>query len=347
MKKVFLTQEIHPDALKLMQGKVEIMVSPSPDDEVIRSQVSGCHGLVVRSATRLSRETIFAADSLEVIARTGAGVDNVDIGAATERGIPVCHTPEANKISVAEHTFALMLALAKGLLYLDREVRQGSWKVRDSQQAFDLKGKSIGLVGLGRIGREVARLAISFGMTVLAYDPFVSCPPKRMEVEIVQTLQEIFKQADIISIHVPLTDKTRNLISASLLNLLKPASILINTSRGAIINELALVGALSKGELAGAGLDVFSSEPLSKDNPLCQLPNVILTPHFAAFTRECRLKMACDAIRGLLDVLEGRRPRWVANRGALNHREPDRVPIDLGGYRSDINKSESPSLSRD
>ena len=320
MKKVLFTQKIHPDALKLMQGRVEIIVSPSPDDKVVRNWISGCHGLVVRSATKLSRQTIFAADSLEVIARTGAGVDNVDISSANERAIPVCHTPEANKISVAEHTFALILTLAKDLFHLDKELRQGNWKIRDSNLAFDLKGRSIGLVGLGRIGQEVTRLAISFGMNILAYDPFVSDLQKGIEVNLLENLQELFKQADIISIHVPLTDKTRNLISVDLLNFLKPTSILINTSRGAIIDESALVEALSKGKLAGAGLDVFSSEPLSKDNPLCRLPNVILTPHSAALTRECRMRMAQDAVSGLLDVLEGRKPRWVVNREALKAR---------------------------
>lgn len=317
MKKVLLTQQIHPDALKLIQGKAEIVVSPSPDDEVVRRNIPGCHGLVVRSVTRLSRQTIFAADSLEVISRTGAGVDNIDINSATERGIPVCHTPEANKISVAEHTFALILVLAKDIPHLNKEVRQGNWKVRDSQQAFDLNGKTIGLIGLGRIGREVARLASSFEMDVVAYDPFVTAQPEGVKVEITQNLEGMFKRADIISIHVPLTDTTRGLVNTGLLALLKPRSLLVNTSRGEVVDEPTLIRALSEGKIAGAGLDVFSSEPLSNDNPLCQLPNVILTPHSAALTEECRLRMAQDAVTSLLDVLEGRRPRWVANREAL------------------------------
>ena len=317
MKKVLLTQEIHPDALKLMQGNAEAIVSPSHDDKVVRNHISGCHGLVVRSATRLSRGTIFAADSLEVIARTGAGVDNIDIDAATERGIPVCHTPEANKISVAEHTLALILILAKDLSHVDAQVKKGNWKIRDSSRAFDLKGKSIGLVGLGRIGQEVARLSVSLGMTVLAYDPFVSRPAKGIQVKLVRNLKEIFKQADIISIHVPLTDKTRNLINASLLNLMKPTSILINTSRGAVIDEPAFVEALSEGKLAGAGLDVFSLEPLSKDNALCSLPNVVLTPHSAALTRECRLRMQIEAAQAVIDVFSDRDPKYIYNKAEL------------------------------
>lgn len=320
MKRVLLTQEIHQDALKLMDGKVDVALSPSPEDEVVREHVAGVAGLVVRSATRLSRETIFAADSLEVIARTGAGVDNVDVAAATERGIPVCHTPEANKTSVAEHTFALILAVAKDLPHLDGEVRKGNWQARDSGRAFDLAGKTMGIVGLGRIGREVARLALSFGMRVLGHDPFVSERQEGAEVEFAADLAELFTRADVVSLHVPLTDETEGLIGAGLLGLLRPSAILINTSRGAVVDESALAEALSAGKPAGAGLDVFASEPLSSDNALCRLPNVILTPHSAALTAECRSRMALDAVRGLLDVLEGRKPRWVANRDALRAR---------------------------
>lgn len=323
MKRVLLTEKIQPEMLEFLRQKTEVIISPEPKDEVVRKHVIGCNGLLVRSRTKLSRETIYAADSLEVIARTGTGVDNIDLEACTERGIPVCHTPEANRISVAEHVFALLLCLAKDIIKLDREIRQGNWGVRDHSEAFELHGKCFGVVGLGRTGSEVARLAKAFGMSVLAYDPYILNVPEELKVEMVENLQDLFQRADIISLHVPLTEETKGLVNRSLLESMKPTAILINTSRGGVIEEQALLQLLESGKLRGAGLDVFSQEPLPANHPLCRLPNVILSPHSAALTKECRLKMLQHAIEGLLDVLEGRKPQWVANREALRARGID------------------------
>jgi D-3-phosphoglycerate dehydrogenase len=320
VKTVLLTQDIVPVARELLEKHTRVEVAPSADDGTVRGQIAGVAGLVVRSATNLSRRTIMAADALEVIARTGAGVDNVDLDAATERGIPVCHTPEANKLSVAEHALALILALGKDLPRLDRETRAGNWAVRDSSRAFELQGKTLGIVGLGRVGREVAARAEAFGMKVIAHDPFVDAAPGGSEVELVAQIGEVFERAQVVTLHVPLTEETRGLVDAGLLAKMQAGSILVNTSRGAVVDQAALVEALRSGTPAAAALDVFEEEPLPAASPLCEMPNVILTPHAAALTRECKARMALDCVRGLVDVLEGRRPRWVANRDALRER---------------------------
>ncbi len=320
MRRVLLAQQIHPRARDMLQGRVDWAVAPSPEDPVVRRYVPGCAGLIVRTATRLSRETILAADALQVIARTGGGVDNVDVEAATERGIPVCHTPEANTETVAEHTLALILAAAKDLRRLDAAVRAGQWRARDDARAADLRGKALGLVGLGRIGSRLAALAACFGMKVLGHDPHVSALPDGVEGKKVRDLALVFRESDVVSFHVPLTEQTRGLVGAELLGQMKPTAILVNTSRGAVVDEAALAEALAAGRPAAAALDVFAEEPPPPESPLLGMENVILTPHTAALTAECRLRMHSQAVEGLLDVLEGRRPRWVANRAALRER---------------------------
>lgn len=320
MKRVLLAQQIHPRAREMLQGRVDWAVAPSPDEAVVRRYLKGCAGLIVRTSTRLGGETILAAEALEVIARTGAGVDNVDLEAATERGIPVCHTPEANTTTVAEHTLALILAVAKDLRRMDAAVRAGHWQARDAARAADLRGKTLGVVGLGRIGSEVARLGACLGMEVLGYDPHVRRLAEGIEGRKARELAALFRDSDVVSLHVPLNEETRGLVGADLLRRMKPTAILINTSRGGVVDERALAEALAAGRPAAAGLDVFAEEPPPAESPLLALENVTVTPHAAALTAECRLRMHRQAVEGLLDVLEGRRPRWVANREALRER---------------------------
>lgn len=308
-KRVLLTQPINAEAQSLLAGRAEVTVAPGPDDATIRAHITGCHGLIVRSATRLSRATIMAADCLEVIARTGAGVDNVDVKAAAERGIPVCTTPEANARSVAEHVFAVVLSLAKDLVRCDAEVRRGNWAVRDEPCRFDLSGKTLGLVGFGRIGREAARIGAGFDLKTIAYDPYVQAFPEGIAA--MGDLDSLLQSADIVSIHVPLTDSTRGLIDARKLAMMKPTGILVNTSRGGVIDEADLYSALSEKRIAGAALDVFAGEPLAPGHRFLTLGNILLTPHSAALTRECSRRMSMHAVEGVLDVLEGRTPRWV------------------------------------
>lgn len=318
MKRVLLCQDIHPDGRRVLEGKTEIVVAPDAREETVRSVIAGFHGVIVRTATRLGRQTIDAAADLQVIGRTGVGVDNVDVPAATRRGIPVCNTPEANCSSVVEHTLSLILALAKQLPAMDRAVRDGEYGVRYEYRAIDVSGKTVGVVGMGRIGREVARrCSQALEMKVIAYDPYFKPDGTDAGIELTSEVDAVFERADFVTVHVPHTDQTHHLVGGDLIGKMRPGSYLINTSRGSVVDEAALTRALSDGGIAGAGIDVFEKEPPEVDDPLLSLANVILTPHSAALTKECVSRMAVDAAEGVLAVLEGRKPKYVFNPEVL------------------------------
>jgi D-3-phosphoglycerate dehydrogenase len=280
----------------------------------VREYLRGCEGLLVRTATKLSAETIESAGSLKVISRTGVGYDNIDVAAATRAGIAVCATLNANTVSVAEHTVAMLLAIAKDLCRLDWQVRNGNWAVRDEGSAGDISGKTLGLIGLGRIGREVARLAAAFGMKIVGFDAFLPEDAELEGIERMKDLDEIIGRADFVSIHVPLDSGTRHLIDERRLSLMKKSSFIVNTSRGGIIDELALVAALDGGNIRGAALDVFENEPLSAESPLCLRRDVLLTPHSAALSRECKLSVALTAAKAILEYFDGKIPEGTVNR---------------------------------
>jgi D-3-phosphoglycerate dehydrogenase len=260
----------------------------------------------------------------------------VDVAAATEREIIVTSNLGVNTISVAEHVLSLMLALSKKLFVLDRAVRSGQFGIRYQNLPRDINGKTIGLLGFGRIGSAVGKVCRqAFDMQVIAYDPYLT-DAKKAECGSWTTLvplEALLKKSDVVSIHVPLMDKTRHLVDAAQLSLMKPDAILINASRGGVVNESALLEALQGNKIAGAGLDVFSQEPLPADNPLLKLDNVILTPHSAALTKECVTRMATEAAKCVLDVFAGREPPHVANRqvlasGRWKHIRPRQSPKD-------------------
>jgi len=272
----------------------------------------------VRTAP-FTRESIEAAHALRVIGRHGVGVDNIDLQAATEKGIVVVNTPLANATSVAEHTILVIGALAKRMRVMDRAVREGRWEVRNEYKAVDLEGKVLGLVGLGRVGTLVAKKAAeAFNMKVLAFDPYIAPESARsLGIELCSNAEEIFRRADVVSLHTPLTPETRGLANATRLRMMKPGALLINFSRGEVVDENALYEALTKGVIAGAALDVFDPEPPKKDNPLFGLDSVILSPHSAALTQECVIRMATGAAEGVVDVLSGRKPSFVVNPEVL------------------------------
>jgi D-3-phosphoglycerate dehydrogenase len=270
----------------------------------------------------MTRELMSRADALMVISRTGAGVDNVDLRAATEMGILVACVPEANTRTVAEHALALILALMKQIPLMDREVRRDNFNIRFKNLPRDLTGKTLGLVGLGRIGSELARISHQvFQMKILAHDPYLSQEAGSAFQGWVEFchMERLFKESDIISLHIPFSPATQKLIGALELSWMKPEAFLVNTSRGGILDEIALIQCLKEKRIAGAGLDVFAREPLEKDNPLKELDNVILTPHTAALTRECVVRLAVEAVQNAITVLEGRRPaeRTIANPEVL------------------------------
>lgn len=270
----------------------------------------GARGLIVSTEPVTAAVMDRAGPGLRVIARYGAGTDNVDVAAATERGIVVCNTPGANDVAVAELTLALMLALARHIPAAHDGVRQGRW---ERPVGMELRGKELGLIGAGRIGLEVARLARAVGMTVTYCDP-VRRPDAEARLGLrFAPLDEVLAQADVVSVHVPLTPATRHLIGARELSLMRPGALLINTSRGGVVDEGALLAALNEGRLAGAALDVFAEEPPAPTHPLVGHPKVIHTPHLGARTREAVARMAQGAVAAVLDVLAGRRPQHVVN----------------------------------
>ena len=318
---VLLPQPIETEAVSLLEKKNCIVTTaPDPKPETVLPLLKDAHGLILRTGITISRELIENADELLVISRTGGGLDNVDVSAATEKDIIVTSNLGVNTASVAEHVLSMILALSKRLILLDIAVRNGNFGIRYQNLPRDINGKTIGLLGFGRIGCEIGRICHQiFGMQVIAYDPYLP-DEKKAEYRNWVTFAELYElisKSDVISIHVPLTDKTRHIVSDAEFSLMKTDAILINASRGGVVNETALANALQNNQIAGAGLDVFSKEPVSVDNPLLKLENVILTPHTAALTRECVTRMATEAATCVLDVFAGRVPQNVANPHVL------------------------------
>lgn len=272
--------------------------------------------IIVRVA-ELDASVIDRADKLQVIAKHGAGLDNIDIEAASRRGIVVCNTPGANARSVAEHAIALLFGVRRQLKPADTHVRSGGWN-RSAFTGHVLTGETIGLVGFGNIAREAANLATGIGMDVVVYDPYVSQTTIPDSVERVETVRTLFESADVISIHAPLTEDTRHLVGMAELDALGENGVLINTSRGPIVDESALVSALEDGVIAGAGLDTFETEPPGDDHPLYDRTDVLLTPHVGGVTNQALVQMSEQAAENVRTVFEGTLPQSTVNREALS-----------------------------
>jgi len=317
-KKVLIVQPIHESGIKLLKKEVDVILAPDSSVETVCKEIKGIHGVIVRTAP-FTREIIESADKLEVIGRHGVGVDNIDIKAASERGISVVHTPNANMISVAEHAMGFILALAKRLVISDKATREGNFALREEFAAVDLEGKTLGIIGAGRIGSTLAKKCkAAFNMKVLAYDPYL--PPekaRKIGANLCYNLSELLKKSDIVSIHVPFTRETRALIGERELGFMKRTAFLINVARGRIVEEKALAKALKEKWIAGAASDVFSQEPVHSDNPLLKIENIILSPHMAALTKECVIRMATGAAQGVLDVLRGNKPEHIVSLDLL------------------------------
>jgi len=316
-----LPQPIEEEAMKLLREVGhEVILAPDTKLETLQRLMKGVHVVILRTGIKMTRELMNHTDDLWVISRTGAGVDNVDVPAATERGILVTCVPGANARTVAEHALTLILALMKQIPLMDHAVRNDHFEIRFKNLPHDLSGKTLGLVGLGRIGSELARIChTAFGLRILAHDPYLT-PEARVAFEKwveFCDMERLFKESDIISLHIPFSPSTQNLIGARELGWMKPEAFLVNTSRGGIIDETALIQCLKNKRIGGAGLDVFFQEPPEKDNPLKELDNVILTPHTAALTRECVVRLAVEAVQAALDIFEGKRPNGIVNPEVL------------------------------
>jgi len=315
MRKVLLTKKLSDANLALLRSipDVACVNVPEGDNEAFLKEIMDADAVLLSTAFQITREVLGTAPGLKVISRTGVGVDNVDVLASTQKGVLVLNTPEANSISVAEHTVAMIAAVSKQLLYYDHEMRKGNFKVRRLNLCVDMEGKTLGLVGCGKIGRLVAKkCALAFGMKTVGYDPFI--PEDIDGIRIFKNIEDIFKNADYISLHMPLTAETKNMVGERLISLMKPTAYLINTARGGVVDEAALASKLKDKAIAGAAFDVFSTEPPSQGNPLFGLQNTILTPHTAALTNECTERVAHEAVMGIADYLSGRTPKYVFNK---------------------------------
>lgn len=316
MQKVVVAQATNEQILSRLRERAEVVVISNNDASALQAACVDAECLQVGTWVKITDAFLEGCPLLKVISRTGVGVDNVDVEAASRRGILVLNTPQANTLSVAEHTMALILALAKQLMVLDAHTRAGDFEIRRKNLPMDLDGKTLGLIGFGSIGRLSAQKAnAAFGMRILAYDPFVT--QAEAYVRLAADYSEVVANSDFVSIHLPLLPETRNLFNAEMIAQMKKDAFLINTSRGGIVDEQALCSALESGALGGAALDVFESEPPKPDSPLMRAPNLILTPHAAALTKECVLRVAQTAAEGIADYLDGKRPRFIYNAKAL------------------------------
>jgi D-3-phosphoglycerate dehydrogenase len=307
---VLLYEPIHSRALDLLKERAEVRMATSLDEDDLLAQVAGVEGILLRANGRVTRRLMEAAPGLKVVARHGVGVEAIDRQAAAERGIAVVNTPYANDESVAEQCVAFIIVLAKRILEADRAIRSGDWEARYRLTGVEVEGKTLGLVGFGKIGQRVAAIGHQgLGMPIL-YTDVVRYPEAEAAFEARHaTLDELLALADFVSLHVPLMPETRGLIGEAELRRMKASAYLINTARGPVVDQPALVRALEEGWIAGAGLDVYDPEPLPADSPLLALDNVVLSPHMASHTDEALLRMAM-VVADVLAVIEGRPPQF-------------------------------------
>ncbi len=302
--RVLISDELSQAAVQIFRDRgIDVTFEPNlgKDKDKLQSMIADYDGLAIRSATKVTEKLLAAAGKLKVVGRAGIGVDNVDIKAATARGVIVMNTPFGNSITTAEHAISMMMALARQIPEADRSTQAGKWE-KSKFMGVELFGKTLGVIGCGNIGGIVADRGVGLKMKVIAFDPFLSDERAvEMGVEKVD-LQKLFERADFITLHTPLTDKTRNIIDAKAIASMKAGVRIINCARGGLVNEAALLDALKSGHVAGAALDVFEVEP-AKDNPLFGAPNLICTPHLGASTGEAQENVALQVAEQMSDYL--------------------------------------------
>ena len=303
---VLICDPISPKGIALFQQesrfKVTVLEKRLSEAELL-PLLAETEAMVVRSETKITRAVIAAAPKLRVVGRAGVGVDNVDVEAATQRGIVVMNTPSGNTISTAELTFSMLMALARKIPQAHLSMKNGEWN-RKSFSGVELYNKTLGILGMGRIGGEVARRAIAFGMRVLAYDPYLALSrAKQMQVELVENLDEIYARADFITVHMPMSEETKGMINTAAFAKMKKGVRIINCARGGIVHEGDLLAAITSGQCGGAALDVYEVEPLAKDSPLRTNPHIIMTPHLGASTDEAQENVGIEVAEAISDYL--------------------------------------------
>jgi D-3-phosphoglycerate dehydrogenase len=321
--KILVADPISETGIQVFQShngtfKLEARSKLTPDE--LKKAVADVDAVIVRSETQITAEVLAAGKKIKIVGRAGVGVDNIDVNAASRQGILVVNVPGGNTISAAEHTVALLLALSRNIPAANESLKKGEW-TRSKFTGTELLGKTLGLIGLGRIGREVAKRCQSFGMKVLGYDPYASEEYAKAFNISLESLENIYKEADYLTVHVPLNETTKHMFNAQTLAKLKPGVRLINCARGGIIEEQALAAAIEKGQIKGAALDVFEQEPPSKDNPLLKLPQVIVTPHLGAATEEAQVKVAQELAETIRDYFLSGTVRNAVNLPAMGAEE--------------------------
>jgi D-3-phosphoglycerate dehydrogenase len=302
--KILVSDPVSDKGVAILRQEHDVDVKLKLPPEELIALIPGYDALVVRSETKVTKAVIEAADNLKVIGRAGVGVDNIDVEAATKKGVIVLNAPEGNTIAATEHTMAMMLSLARNIPQAHQSVKGGEWQ-RGKFVGVEMRGKTLGVLGLGRIGTGVAKRALAMEMKVLAYDPFISADHARaLDIELVE-LDEVLAGADFITLHLPLTAETKGLFSKETFKKVRPGVRIVNCARGGVIDEAALAAAINEGIVAGAAIDVFEKEPIDAANPLLGLDKVVLTPHLGASTAEAQVGVAVDVAEGILIALRG------------------------------------------
>lgn len=318
MIKILITDKLAKEGIELLKSMkdVEPVVKTGISPEELASIIGQHDGLIIRSETKVTAKVLEKSGKLRGIARAGVGVDNIDVPAATRKGILVMNTPGGNTLSAAEHTMALMLAMCRNVVPACNSLKGGAWD-RKSYMGNQLNNKTIGIIGLGRIGMAVAKMASGFNMKILGYDPLATPPDaEKYGIEMTEGLEKIFKQADFITLHVPKNEQTMNMIGEAQLKMMKPTTRIVNCARGGIINEDALYDALEKRIIAGAALDVFAEEP-PRNKKFEKLANCLVTPHLGASTEEAQIEVAVEAAQILVDALKGGPIKNAVNAPAM------------------------------
>ncbi|MCL2460774.1 MAG: phosphoglycerate dehydrogenase, partial [Euryarchaeota archaeon] len=311
-KKILISDELADEGLAILDEKADVTVKIGLSEDALCDIIGDFDALLVRSGTQVTSKVIEAGKNLKFIGRAGAGVDNIDMDAASKAGIVVANAPEGNTLAATEHTMAMILSLCRNIPQACASMRAGEWK-RSKFMGIELNEKTLGIVGLGRIGREVARRAASFNMRIIGYDPFIT-KEKAAEMGIEgMSLEELFTQADIITVHTPLIKETQHIINAESIKTMKDDVCIINCARGGIIDEQALADAVASGKVGGAAIDVFEDEPPHADSPLLKQDKIITTPHLGASTVEAQKNVAISVAKQCLAVLDGGEAGSVVN----------------------------------
>ncbi|HNB53141.1 MAG TPA: hydroxyacid dehydrogenase [Anaerolineales bacterium] len=306
--KILLTDGLGKNGQAILRESAQVDLQNGINADDLLNIIGEYDALIVRSRTKVNAKLLAAAPRLKVVGRAGVGVDNIDLNAAREHGVTIVNTPESTTISVAEHTFALLLSLARSIPTADASMKAGNW-LKNDLQGVELYRKTLGIIGVGRIGNAVAERASAFRMRVIGYDPYLSEEQVRTNGALPATLEELFAQSDYITLHIPLTDQTRNMLNEAAFGQMKPGVRIICAARGGVIDETALLAALESGQVAGAALDVFAQEPPGL-TPLVAHPKVIAVPHVGAQTIEAQVRAAEDVAHEVLSALRGETLRW-------------------------------------